>query len=202
MLRSRLEVASPIREGRLQRPAGPHGTRITRFREVLRRHGLLVLLVSVASLALPGSLLAFERATRSFFSDPMPYLLGGVCLLASLLLFSRLSNQPLDRRQVLWIFYLLGISIGEEWVYRLALPSFLGGHVEYRVAIVMSNLIFAAIHYFTLRWRTIWVTAAFLGGMGLSNLMEEGDLVLVIGAHWLGTFANTRHPPRSASSAD
>ena len=64
---------------------------------------------------------------------------------------------------------------------------------------VLSNLVFASLHYFTLRWRLVNCIATFLGGMGLSHLMGQGDLLLVIMIHWLGTFINTPSPPSGES---
>jgi membrane protease YdiL (CAAX protease family) len=62
-------------------------------------------------------------------------------------------------------------------------------------AVVISNVLFATIHFFTLRWRLIWVVFAFLGGLGLSRVMTHDDLLVVIWLHWIGTFLNTPFPP-------
>lgn len=188
-------------EGRLQRVAGPGQTRITRFRQVLARHGLLVLLLSLGSFALPGSFASLEWGTRRFVSAPQPYLVGAGCLFVLLLALSKLSRGAFNPRQVAWLVYLLAVSIGEEWVFRLAIPGFLLSYAALPVAVVASNLVFALIHYFTLRWRLPWVVGAFLGGMGLSNLMRHGDLLLLIALHWFATFLNTRNPPRGTSAS-
>jgi membrane protease YdiL (CAAX protease family) len=95
----------------------------------------------------------------------------------------------------MWIGYLLFISIAEEWIFRLALPNLLKAYMAPIYAVVISNVLFATIHFFTLRWRLIWVVFAFLGGLGLSRAMTHDDLLVVIWLHWIGTFLNTPFPP-------
>ena len=90
---------------------------------------------------------------------------------------------------------MLLISIAEEWAFRLALPSFLRTYIDIGPAVVLSNVLFALMHYFTLRWKAIWCLAAFLGAMGLSKLMGLGDLLLLVAVHWVATFLNTPNPP-------
>jgi membrane protease YdiL (CAAX protease family) len=63
-------------------------------------------------------------------------------------------------------------------------------------AIVLSNLLFAGLHYFTLRWKWQNCLFAFLGGVGLSRLLDNsGDLALVVLVHFVATFLNTPSPP-------
>jgi membrane protease YdiL (CAAX protease family) len=107
------------------------------------------------------------------------------------MILSRVFHQSLNARQMVWIIYLLGISIAEEWVFRLALPGFVAGFIGIPRAVLVCNLVFAGLHYFTLRWKLRWCLGAFFGAMGLSRLMGQGDLLLVIGVHWLATFLNT-----------
>ena len=99
------------------------------------------------------------------------------------------------------MLYLLAVSVWEEWVFRLALPWFgqaLG--FDLRVAVILSNVLFGALHYFTLRWKWPWCLAAFFGGMALSRqYAEHQDLAMIIALHWVATFVNTpRLPGRSA----
>ena len=55
-------------------------------------------------------------------------------------------------RNNLWLVYLLYISVVEELTFRLLLPLAASNTVDFYAAVVISNLIFAAIHYVTLRW--------------------------------------------------
>jgi hypothetical protein len=57
------------------------------------------------------------------------------------------------------------------------------------------------VHYFTMRWKASWCFLAFLGGMGLSRqYVENGDLLILIGMHWVATFLNTpRYPGKRAA---
>ena len=99
-------------------------------------------------------------------------------------------------RQSLWVGYLLWISIVEEVAFRLLLPALLETEFSRFQAHLISNALFAALHYVTLRWRLVNCIGTFLGAMGLSHLMvEHGNLVLVILVHWAGTFLNTPWPP-------
>jgi hypothetical protein len=65
------------------------------------------------------------------------------------------------------------------------------------IGIMLSNTIFATIHFFTLRWKLTNCIAAFLGGLGLSRLFYvTEDLALIILVHLFFTFINTPSPPR------
>ena len=67
-------------------------------------------------------------------------------------------------------------------------------------AIIVSNALFGAIHYFTLRWKLGHCVFAALGGIGLSRLLESsGDLMLVILVHFIATFLNTPRSPEAAA---
>ena len=189
-------------ESRLQRESGFKGRKITRLREVLLRHGLFVVLLAFICLWFPQmrGLLAWGLA--SFINNPFPYFVGTVCLVLFFIIMTKAIKQVLNTRQMLWIFYLLGVSICEEWVFRLALPGVAAGYIGLRPAVLLCNLLFAAMHYFTLRWKIRWCLLAFLGAMGLSRLMSHGDLMLVIGVHWLATFLNTPVPVGSSKITD
>jgi membrane protease YdiL (CAAX protease family) len=66
--------------------------------------------------------------------------------------------------------------------------------------VVICNLVFGAMHYFTLRWRLQWCVMAFLGGMGFSySFAQHNDLFVIIGIHWVATFFNTPAAPAGRS---
>lgn len=189
-----LEEVISESQGRLQRHGGD-GVKITSFKQVMLRHGLLMLLLAVLCIFLPNASSDFAWSMQRFFSSPQYYALAFLALFIFLLIYSHLSDKVVNRKQVMWISYLLFISIVEEWIFRLVLPGFLKGYFQPIHAIVISNLIFASIHYFTLRWRLVWVIFAFFGAMGLSRAMSYGDLMALIWIHWIATFLNTPFPP-------
>ena len=187
------QIQNP-RAGRLQRMPDFTGNRISQFKQVLLRHGLPVLIFASVCLLFPDMRAALSGAMLQTMQTPLPYLIA----LGALLVFFVASAEFYRRvnlQQVSWVLYLLGISICEEWVFRLALPGFVANYVPTAVAIVSCNLIFAIMHYFTLRWRLIWCVGVFFGAMGLSRLMSLGDLTLLIFVHWLATYINTPKPP-------
>ena len=89
---------------------------------------------------------------------------------------------------------------GEEWVFRLALPYYGQAQgLDLGVTLLISNALFAVMHWFTLRWKWYWCVAAFVGGLALSrNFHQHFDLVLVIGIHWVATYVHTPRPPGRA----
>jgi len=143
---------------------------------------------------IPGTLHAIATTTTRLIQQPISYM---AVLLGLLVFFSYWSTRrPISAtRQTQWILYLLFISIVEELTFRLILPSLLSQHFSWPIANILSNLLFACIHYITLRWKVRNCIATFLGGMGLSQLMTHGDLAMVVMIHWLGTFLNTPFPP-------
>jgi membrane protease YdiL (CAAX protease family) len=183
-----------IRRGRLQRAPSATGHRVSTFANVLKRHGLTMACFAAVSLMIPDSWPLIVTTTEMAREQPLPYLAG---LLGMLLFFAYWSTRrPYTiRRQCQWLFYLLMISIVEELTFRLVLPTVLSLHYPVMTAHILSNLVFASLHYITLRWRLVNCVATFAGGMGLSHLMGQGDLVLVVMVHWLGTFLNTPSPP-------
>lgn len=184
--------------GRLQRAPSRSGYRVATFADVLKRHGLTMTCLALVCLLLPGTWQLIATTTQSFVRQPAPYLAGLVAMLLFFVYWSRRHGLTAEK-QAPWIGYLLLISVVEEITFRLVLPQLLSAHMDTRVAHVTSNLLFACIHYFTLRWRMVNCIATFFGGMGLSHLMGRGDLLLVILVHWLGTFINTPAPPSGES---
>ena len=182
-------------EGRLQRKATAGGKQITRFEQVLLRHGQFVLLLAALCLLVPQRNAVLEWGLKRFTQFPFLYLFGAVVLMGIFMGITRALHRKQDTRQMLWILYLLGVSICEEWVFRLAAPAFSLDFIGRLPAVLLCNLAFAAMHYFTLRWKVRWCVAAFFGAMGLTRLLIlQQDLVLVIYVHWFVTFLNTPVP--------
>jgi membrane protease YdiL (CAAX protease family) len=76
------------------------------------------------------------------------------------------------------------------------LPNELSKVLPFIVAVIVSNALFAVIHFVTLRWHWWNCLFAFAGGLGFSHMLHQtGDLTLVIFAHWFFTFMNTPVPP-------
>ena len=179
---------------RLQRAPDFTGPRLSRFRDVFLRHGLPVLLVALIVLAVPEMRALFGTYLEPTLSAPMRHALLGVGAFALILTLS--VRVGLDRMQLAWALYLGALSIWEEWVFRLVLPFALTDFVDARwQAVLLANALFGALHYFTLRWRLRWCVFAFLGGVGLSWQLRQGDFTVVALTHWVATFINTPRPP-------
>jgi len=181
-------------QGRLQREPTASGYRVASFADVLRRHGLLMGGIALLCLLTPGAPAALAATTQRLVTQPWPYVAAVAGLLVFFVLWSRRRRVEWSS-QTLWTGYLLYISVVEEIAFRLIIPSLLAPHLGLIAAHVASNLLFACIHYFTLRWKLRNCVFTFFGGMGLSQLMIRGDLALVVLVHWLGTFLNTPFPP-------
>lgn len=190
-----------VHRQRLQRPATANGYRVDTFREVIYRHGGTMGLLALAGLLLPGAWEACQATTAPALATPRPYLIGLAGLVLFFIVWSARRPQPAVR-QARWVLYLLFISIVEEVAFRLAIPLFLGSSMGWLAANVLSNLVFAGLHYVTLRWKMRNCVVTFLGGMGLSQLLTHGDLTLVIMLHWVGTFLNTPYPPHKNKNDD
>ncbi|RPG28952.1 MAG: CPBP family intramembrane metalloprotease [Gammaproteobacteria bacterium TMED243] len=185
--------------GRLQRPAANDGTHISSFRQVLRRHGLTMGLCALVGLVLPNALDRIQATTLSSFASPLSYLAATLALGVFLAFYQARRGHPPNLRNSLWIVYLLYISLVEELAFRLLFPMWLGESIHLTGAIVVSNLIFAGIHYITLRWHWWNCLFVFAGGMGFSHMLANYEnLTLVILTHWFFTFLNTPTPPRGS----
>ena len=179
----------------MQRPSlGGHY--VSSFKQVLYRHG-----VTMGCIALLGlSLVSQFRSDygSDFFSRPAIYVITGGIILAFFIIFLRFRKWELNEGQFFWILYLLCISIVEEIAFRLTIPAVLLGTLGSVLSIFISNLLFAAIHYVTLRWKLIPCISAFIGGVGLSHLLENTEnIALLILVHWFVTFLNTPRPPKN-----
>ena len=195
----------PTYSSRLQRPPDFTGSSITTFAGVVKRHGApglcLGLLLALISLLNPTLWAQLNSAFQPALSAPIQYIFSALLILLVLTAFSALRNKGVNTTQLLWIVYLGLLSGWEEWVFRAALPKALTQTAfSPEVAIILSNVLFGAAHYFTLRWRWYWCVGACLGGLALSrHFGNHNDLLVIIGIHWVATFLNTPRPPgRSA----
>ena len=192
-----MELQQPARQRRLQRPPDFTGGRLCHFREVFLRHGL------------PGGLLAgllcLHGAPRTLglrvlepvLDAPLRYGLACAVILAALLALGAVRDRGLTGSQLGWTLYLGALSAWEEFVFRVGLPALLiAVGVDALMAVIGANVLFGAMHWFTLRWHSAWCLAAGLGGLALARALEQQeDLALVIALHWIGTFLNTPRPP-------
>ena len=154
--------------------------------------GALALLLSAS----PNALEFIARTSDRFINHPTGYLIAGIILLALFVYYQKRKGYRRSPRNNLWLVYLLYISVVEELTFRLLLPLAASNAVDFFVAVVISNLIFAAIHYVTLRWRLRNCLFVFIGGMGFAHMLaSHQDLTAVILAHWFFTFLNTPAPP-------
>lgn len=153
----------------------------------------------------PIVLVALFSSLDNLFSNINRYTLVSLGLGFFMLLYLRLFSKELNYRQIFWIGYLLFISIVEEIGFRLSLPilfsdSFLKEY-NFLFGIFLSNLLFASLHYFTLRWKLKACIFTFMGGIGLSRLFYvTEDLALIILVHWAITFLNTPTAPNNIST--
>ena len=190
-----------IPEGRLQRGSNIPDRYISKFRQVISRHGLTMTLIAIICLFLPSIQSALLSSLNNLFRNPLVYFFWSLALITFIVIFLKLTNRKIDLRQLFWIGYLFTISIIEEIAFRLSLPLLITSDVTgisfFWIGALMSNLFFATIHYFTLRWKLNACIFTFLGGMGFSRMLETtGDLTAVILLHWAITFLNTPSAPK------
>ena len=187
---------------RLQRPADFTGARLTRFREVFLRHGLPVLALGALLLTSPAQRALLAEHLLPAVRAPLVYACAAALIFTACCALAVWLDRRLDAARLGWVVYLLALSAWEEWVFRLALPQWLESFQgEAGAAVLTANAAFAALHWFTLRWRLRWCLLAFAGGMAFSAQLEGGDLARVILTHWVLTDLTTPRPPGGRRSA-
>jgi membrane protease YdiL (CAAX protease family) len=194
-----------ISEGRLQRASQNQEVYISKFRQVLLRHGLTMSLICFGCVLFPSVLVALFSSIDNLFLNINRYAIASVSLGFFMFLYLRFISRKLNYRQIFWIGYLFLISIVEEIGFRLSLPilfsEFFFKEYSFLIGIVLSNLLFASLHYFTLRWKLKACIFTFLGGIGLSRLLyETGDITLVVMVHLVVTFLNTPSAPEQVNT--
>ena len=180
---------------RLQRAPDFTGGRLNTFRQIFLRHGLPGVLLGIGLLAYPGGWdLLLANLTSSNLTI---YMAWGVAIALGLSVYAAVIDRAWRPVQLGWVVYLGLLSLWEEWLFRLALPNVLADFgVTLFAAVLISNALFGAVHYFTLRWKWPWCVGVFLGGLALSRQLElHQDLLLITAYHWVGTFLNTPRSP-------
>ncbi len=188
----------PERQGRLQRPADFTGAQLTTFQQVFLRHGLPGAISGLLLLFLvPDAVDYLFRVLDRPIQSPAGYLIAACALPMVLFAYSFFKHNAWSLGQAGWVIYLGFLSLWEEWVFRAVGPySLLLFGVKPVAAVVICNLAFGLMHYFTLRWRWQWCVGAFIGGLGFSmNFHTQSDLLLIAGIHWAVTYLNTPRPP-------
>ena len=182
--------------GRLQRDHFGAIAPVSKFIHVLVRHGLTMGLIAALLNYSNGDPSIISVTLTPLLEHPARYAMAcfGALLFAGI--FLQRKGYPINTTQALWVGYLFYISIVEELAFRLLLPVLLNVSIGWTAAAVVSNAIFAGLHYFTLRWKWQNCVFAFLGGMGLFRLLENSnDLMLIILVHFVATFLNTPTQP-------
>ena len=195
----------PISEGRLQRASQNQEVYISKFSQVLLRHGLTMSLICLGCVLFPSVLVTLFSSIDNLFLNINRYAIASMSLGLFMFLYLRFISRKLNYRQIFWIGYLFLISIVEEIGFRLSLPIlfsvFFFKEYSFLIGIFLSNLLFASLHYFTLRWKLKACIFTFLGGIGLSRLFyETGDITLVVLVHLVVTFLNTPSAPEQVNT--
>ena len=191
-----LEDTTPFSGGRLQRPAKARSSAVLHFRQVISRHLLTMSVIAVVTGLGVAHVDDRIGLLSPLIAHPVHYLAMCVAIVAGIAIYQRVRGIPWSTGQMGWVGYLFLISVVEEWAFRVFLPLYLMDDLGARASVLLSSVIFGALHYFTLRWRMMPCLLTTLGGLGFSRLLEvSGDLTLVILVHWIVTFLNTPRPP-------
>jgi len=190
------EESMPFPGGRLQRPAKARSRAVLHFRQVLSRHLLTMSVVAVVTGLGVARVEDWKWLLSPLIAHPVHYLAMCVVIVLGIAIYQRVKRIPWSATQMGWVGYLFLISVVEEWAFRVFLPLYLTDDLGARASVLLSSVIFGALHYFTLRWRLMACLLTTLGGLGFGRLLDEsGDLALVILVHWIVTFLNTPRPP-------
>ena len=189
-------------ERRLQRTRSAKGSFVATFRQVFFRQGLTMGFIALGCLLLPVAQTAIGWSSASLLSAAFYYLAALSALLLFCVLFLVFKGHKIKHVESAWLAYLLFISTAEELAFRLILPSQLAGSIDMTFATIVSNLLFAGIHFVTLRWKFINCVGVFFAGLGLSRLMTSTeDIAFLILVHLFFTFLNTPTPPNQRRTA-
>ena len=185
-----------MRKRRLQRPAKDQNYLINTFNQVLARHFLTMSIIATICI-----FMSIESFADSIYLKPLIYspffyffILTAISLFFIFIYLKR--GYKIEPIHLVWLTYLLFISVAEEIAFRMMLPILLSGTFGMISAVLFSNFLFAYIHYVTLRWKFINCVVAFIGGLGLSRLLvSTEDVAILVLVHYFFTFLNTPLPP-------
>ena len=135
--------------GRLQRRSAPGGQQITTFRQVLGRHGGAMAAIALACFFLTNSNLLLLSGFVKLSNTPFFYLVALPGLFSLFIGYLLLRHRTIDSRTIIWILYLLLISILEEIAFRLLIPLAILSSTGLIASLIISNSVFATIHFFT-----------------------------------------------------
>ena len=189
-------MQNSVPKRRLQRPAKDQNRFINTFNQVLARH--FVTMTVIAGFCIFMSIDSFANSIylKPLTSSPVYYFFILSAISLFFIFFYLKRGYKIEWIHVAWLTYLLLISIVEEFAFRMMLPILLSGTIGMISAVLFSNLLFACIHYVTLRWKFINCVLTFLGGLGLSRLLvNTEDIAILILVHYFFTFLNTPLPP-------
>jgi membrane protease YdiL (CAAX protease family) len=185
-----------MRKRRLQRPAKDQNYLINSFNQVLARHFLTMSIIATICIFMSIESFADSIYLKPLTSSPVFYffILTAISLFFIFIYLKR--GYKIEPIHLVWLTYLLFISVAEEIAFRMMLPILLSGTFGMISAVLFSNFLFAYIHYVTLRWKFINCVVAFIGGLGLSRLLvSTEDVAILVLVHYFFTFLNTPLPP-------
>ena len=137
-----------LKEGRLQRKMSPSGIYVATFRQIILRHGLTMVIISLLCLFVTGAIDIVILGFSSLIAGTFFYLIAMFVILVFFIAFLVFRGQKIGPTQYAWLGYLLIISFLEELSFRLILPTLLLGTVGMIPAVLLSNLVFASISFF------------------------------------------------------
>ena len=185
-----------MRKRRLQRPTKDQNYLINTFNQVLARHFLTMSIIATICIFMSIESFADSIYLKPLTSSPVFYffILTAISLFFIFIYLKR--GYKIEPIHLVWLTYLLFISVAEEIAFRMMLPILLSGTFGMISAVLFSNFLFAYIHYVTLRWKFINCVVAFIGGLGLSRLLvSTEDVAILVLVHYFFTFLNTPLPP-------
>ena len=185
-----------MRKRRLQRPAKDQNYLINTFNQVLARHFLTMSMIATICIFMSIDSFADSIYLKPLIYSPFFYffILTAISLFFIFIYLKR--GYKIEPIHLVWLTYLLFISVAEEIAFRMMLPILLSGTFGMISAVLFSNFLFAYIHYVTLRWKFINCVVAFIGGLGLSRLLvSTEDVAILVLVHYFFTFLNTPLPP-------
>ena len=112
-----------VPEGRLQRKALDPEFYISKFRQVLMRHGLTMSVILFFCILTPYIPTALIYSIEDLFVNPNKYFLLSLSVVIMMFLFLWVTSKELNFRQLIWIIYLLLISIIESGQLRVAIET-------------------------------------------------------------------------------